>query len=46
MGAMGSGIASFFDGDVGLLLCGSREIGGGSGVVLVCVGRLWRIGGE
>ena len=45
MGAMGSGIASFFDGDVGLFLCGSGEIGAGSGVVLVCVGRLWRIGG-
>ena len=34
MGAMGSGIASFFDGDVGLFLCGSGEIGAGSGVVV------------
>ena len=43
---MGSRITSLRDGYVSLLLRGTREIEGAGKVELVCVGRLWRMGGE
>ena len=43
---MGSRITSLRDGYVSLLLRGTREIEGAGKVELVCVGGLWRMGGE
>ena len=43
---MGSRITSLRDGYVILLLRGTRETEGVGKVELVCVGRLWRMGGE
>ena len=43
---MGSGITRLCDGDVGWLLRRTREIEGAGKVELVCVGGLWRMGGE
>ena len=43
---MGSGITSLCDGDVSLFLRRTREIEGWRKVELVCVGGLWRMGGE
>ena len=43
---MESRITSLCDDDVSLLLCRMREIEGGGKVELVCVGGLWRMGGE
>ena len=43
---MGSRITSLRDGYVTWLLPGTREIEGAGKVELVCVGRLWRMGGE
>ena len=41
-----SRITSLRDGYVSLLLRGTREIEGAGKVELVCVGGLWRMGGE
>ena len=46
MKTMGSRITSLRDGYVNLLLHGTREIEGAGKVELVCVGGLWRMGGE
>ena len=43
---MGSRITTLCDGDVSLFLRRTREIEGVGKVELVCVGRLWRMGGE
>ena len=43
---MESKITSLGDGYVSLLLRGTREIEGTGEVELVCVGGLWRMGGE
>ena len=46
METMGSRITSLRDGYVSSLLRGTREIEGAGKVELVCVGGLWRMGGE
>ena len=46
METMGSRITSLRGGDVSSLVRGTREIEGTEKVELVCVGGLWRMGGE
>ena len=46
METMGSRITSLRGGDVSSLVRGTREIEGAEKVELVCVGGLWRMGGE
>ena len=46
METMGSRITSLRGGDVSSLLRGTREKEGAEKVELVCVGGLWRMGGE
>ena len=46
MEKMGSRISSLRDGYVSPFLRGTREIEGAGKVELVCVGGLWRMGGE
>ena len=43
---MGSGITRLCDSDVSCFLRRTREIDGAEKVELVCVGGLWRMGGE
>ena len=43
---MGSGITRLCDSDVSCFLRRTREIDGAGKVELVCVGGLWRMGGE
>ena len=46
METMGSRITSLRGGDVSSLVRGTREIEGAEKVELVCVGGLWRMGGN